>query len=133
MLPAVAASHEGRARFSRANYIGYVYGRARRGLRWGASTRNPSLVHLFWMPRMGLSRFLIIGLLVWVGLTLWRRAQVGRNQSPSERPVGRMVRCHECGVYLPEEERYEEVSKIPPLAPTLSPVSPGSPTGPLAT
>ena len=52
---------------------------------------------------MGLGRLLILGLLVWVGFVLWRRWQrAGRSASPPA--ATRVVKCIECGIYVPEAD-----------------------------
>ena len=52
---------------------------------------------------MGLGRLLVLGLLVWGGFVLWRRWQ--RGQARAAPPAAtRVVKCIECGVYVPESE-----------------------------
>ena len=52
---------------------------------------------------MGLSRLLVVALLVWVVWSLWRRwRRAGaRSDAPVQQTV-RIVKCAQCGVYLPE-------------------------------
>lgn len=52
---------------------------------------------------MGLSRLLVVALLVWVVWSLWRRwRRAGaRGDAPVQQAV-RIVKCAQCGVYLPE-------------------------------
>lgn len=50
---------------------------------------------------MGFKNLLVIGLVVWVGLMLWRRWQAATRRPRDNAYGGRMVRCEECGVYLP--------------------------------
>jgi hypothetical protein len=48
---------------------------------------------------MGLSRLLFWGALIWVALVLWRSSRV-----PPQAPAVRVVKCIQCGVYVPESE-----------------------------
>lgn len=50
---------------------------------------------------MGLKNLLIVALVVWVGVVLWRRLQARRPPQTGAGAPERMVRCEECGVYLP--------------------------------
>ncbi len=49
---------------------------------------------------MGLKNLLIIVLVLWVGSVLWRRWQTAQRVKRDGGPE-RMVRCEQCGVYLP--------------------------------
>ncbi len=50
-----------------------------------------------------LFRLLLLGTLVWLGMRLWRWWNGPAPRPPARRVrEGRMVRCHRCGVYLPE-------------------------------
>lgn len=50
---------------------------------------------------MGLKNLLIVVLVLWVGVVLWRRWQAAlRGRGRAGHPE-RMVRCEQCGVYLP--------------------------------
>lgn len=70
---------------------------------------------------MGLKNLLIVGLILWVGTVLWRRWQAaGRASRGTDPRAERMVRCEQCGVYLPVgeartrgEERYVCASHPP--------------------
>lgn len=54
---------------------------------------------------MGLSRLVVVALLVWVAWSLWRRwRRAGKRGSTQVNHGGRIVKCGECGVYLPETE-----------------------------
>lgn len=53
---------------------------------------------------MGLKNLLIVGLLVWGGFVLWRRWQALSRRTGGNTYGGRMVRCAECGVYLPAND-----------------------------
>jgi hypothetical protein len=53
---------------------------------------------------MGLKNLLIVVLVLWLGAVLWRRWQAAtRDRRGTGRPE-RMVRCEQCGVYLPRGE-----------------------------
>jgi uncharacterized protein len=52
---------------------------------------------------MGLSRLLVVALLVWVVWSLWRRWRRARARGDAQvRQAVRIVKCAQCGVYLPE-------------------------------
>ena len=53
---------------------------------------------------MGLSRLLFWGALIWVGLVLWRRWRAPSRRVPPAAPTVRVVKCSQCGVYVPESE-----------------------------
>ncbi len=53
---------------------------------------------------MGLKNLIILGLLVWVGTVLWRRWKLASRRPPAASHGGRVVKCAECGVYVPEGE-----------------------------
>jgi len=53
---------------------------------------------------MGLSRLLFWGALIWVGLVLWRRWRSPCSRVPPQAPPVRVVKCTQCGVYVPESE-----------------------------
>ncbi|WJW74929.1 PP0621 family protein [Thiohalobacter sp. IOR34] len=55
---------------------------------------------------MGLIRLLLLGLLVYIGFSLYKRwqAQQRRRNRPAAGEVGQMVRCETCGIHLPREE-----------------------------
>lgn len=53
---------------------------------------------------MGFRNLLIVALLVWVGVILWRRLQARRPPPSGPGAPERMVRCEECGVYLPQRD-----------------------------
>ncbi len=53
---------------------------------------------------MGLKNLIILGLLVWVGSVLWRRWKLASRRPPAASHGGRVVKCAECGVYVPEGE-----------------------------
>ncbi|HMM75431.1 MAG TPA: PP0621 family protein [Gammaproteobacteria bacterium] len=73
---------------------------------------------------MGLKNLLIVVLVLWVGVVLWRRWQAANRSSRGAGRPERMVRCEQCGVYLPRgeavargEERYACAShSAPPRA-----------------
>ena len=56
---------------------------------------------------MGLIKLIILGVLAWLAITLWRRAQLTRQRNttsatkPDQAPV--MVRCAHCQVHLPQD------------------------------
>tara|TARA_R110000751_G_scaffold104237_2_gene199688 strand:- start:102 stop:404 length:303 start_codon:yes stop_codon:yes gene_type:complete len=56
---------------------------------------------------MGLIKLIILGVLVWLALTLWRRAQLTRQRNATSAPkrdqAPVMVRCAHCQVHLPQE------------------------------
>ncbi|MGY8812278.1 MAG: PP0621 family protein [Pseudomonadales bacterium] len=56
---------------------------------------------------MGLIKLLILGVLVWLALNFWRRAQNAKSRSagssaPHDTPPI-MVRCARCQVHLPQD------------------------------
>ena len=53
---------------------------------------------------MGLSRLLFWGALIWVALILWRRWRARSSRVPPQAPAVRVVKCIQCGVYVPESE-----------------------------
>jgi len=53
---------------------------------------------------MGLKNLIILGLLIWAGAVLWRRWKLASRRPPAAGHGGRMVKCDECGVYVPEGE-----------------------------
>ena len=53
---------------------------------------------------MGFKNLLVIGLLVWVGMMVWRRWKAATRRPREDAYGGRMVRCEDCGVYLPAGE-----------------------------
>ncbi len=52
---------------------------------------------------MGLTRVLLIALVVWLALVFIRR-QLGQMRRRPEQAQARLVRCARCGIYLPESE-----------------------------
>ena len=56
---------------------------------------------------MGLKNLLILVLVLWIGSVLWRRWQAFLRRPRDERRPERMVRCEQCGVYLPVGEAIE--------------------------
>ena len=57
---------------------------------------------------MGLSRLLVVGLLVWCGFVLWRRWRRATDRSAPPARATRIVKCSECGVYVPEAEAHAQ-------------------------
>lgn len=53
---------------------------------------------------MGLKNLLILALVAWAGVTLWRRLRGTARRPDGAPPARRMVKCAECGVYVPEDE-----------------------------
>jgi Pyruvate/2-oxoacid:ferredoxin oxidoreductase delta subunit len=52
---------------------------------------------------MGLTRILLIALVVWLVVVFVRR-QLGKTRRRPEQTQAKLVRCARCGVYLPESE-----------------------------
>ena len=46
--------------------------------------------------------FLALLVIFAVGRQIWQRARMGKR--PQQQLSGKMVRCNQCGMYLPEEE-----------------------------
>jgi uncharacterized protein len=55
---------------------------------------------------MGLIRFLIFALAAWLIFTLAKRFfnQISLSKPKPKKPVTHMVKCHECGVHIPEAD-----------------------------
>jgi ribosomal protein S26 len=53
---------------------------------------------------MGLKNLLVLALLAWVGLVLWRRVRRAAGRTGGTPPARRVVKCADCGVYVPEDE-----------------------------
>ncbi|QEP43692.1 hypothetical protein D5085_11535 [Ectothiorhodospiraceae bacterium BW-2] len=57
---------------------------------------------------VGFIRLLIIGLIIWLLLRLYRGWQQKQQQLPQERrsprQIGTMVRCDYCGLHIPDTE-----------------------------
>lgn len=52
---------------------------------------------------MGLTRVLLIAVVVWLVFVFLRR-QLGKKRPPPAQTQVKLVRCARCGVYLPESE-----------------------------
>lgn len=52
---------------------------------------------------MGLTRVLLIAVVVWLAFVFIRR-QLAKSRRPPGQTQARLVRCARCGVYLPESE-----------------------------
>jgi ribosomal protein S26 len=54
---------------------------------------------------MGFRNLLVLALLAWAGFVLWRRLRraAGRHHGTTP-PARRVVKCADCGVYVPEDE-----------------------------
>jgi hypothetical protein len=53
---------------------------------------------------MGLKNLLILALLAWAGHVIWRRLKGPARRSGGGQPARRVVKCADCGVYVPEDE-----------------------------
>ena len=53
---------------------------------------------------MGLSRLLIVIILVFAGFWLWRRLTRKRDDGKAQHTTLPMVRCVHCGVHVPQEQ-----------------------------
>ena len=59
---------------------------------------------------MGLIRFLIIVLLVWLAVRYikrWLDAPPAKRQKPKAKQVESFVACHTCGLHIPQQEAIE--------------------------
>lgn len=72
---------------------------------------------------MGFRTLLILVLVAWVATVVWRRLKRAGRAPRGGGPPERMVRCEQCGVYLPRgeavdrgEERYVCASHSRPRA-----------------
>jgi hypothetical protein len=52
---------------------------------------------------MSIGRFLILAAVVWLAITLYRRARRAAHCPPTDAQA-RLVRCDRCGVFLPAHE-----------------------------
>ena len=57
---------------------------------------------------MGLIKLLVLAVVVFAGITLWRRLQAGRNRhggsAASRNTPETMVRCKRCQVHIPQNK-----------------------------
>lgn len=60
---------------------------------------------------MGLSRLLIVIILVFAGFWLWRRLTRKRDDGKPQHTTLPMVRCAHCGVHVPQEQALQAEGK----------------------
>lgn len=53
---------------------------------------------------MNLIRLLIIALIIWLLLKLWRRYTTQKQVPPKGKSAERMVKCDHCGIYVPRSD-----------------------------
>ena len=101
-----------------ANYIGYTRALARAAVRppFPGGAGNTGTV-------MGLKNLLIVIAVAWLASVVWRRWKAASRPARRSARSERMVRCEQCGVYLPVgealargDERYACASHPPPRA-----------------
>ena len=60
----------------------------------------------------GLLRIIILALLIWLVIRLYRRfkalAQQRRSDNQQRRPIEDMVRCAQCGTHVPEKQALQQ-------------------------
>lgn len=57
---------------------------------------------------MGLPRLIILGIIIGLGVWLWRRLNSSMSINKRSTPVLTMVRCSHCNVHLPENRAIQD-------------------------
>lgn len=58
---------------------------------------------------MGITKLIVLGLLIWVGFRIYRLFQRRQSQQAQPKQIsGNLVQCAACGVHLPKETAQAE-------------------------